>query len=111
MQALDTIGVPLSGFLAVAVILYVIGIYGMATKRNMIKFLISLELLLDGAHLNFIVFGAIWSGGYIDLMIQAIVIVSISIGGGIIAIGLGFIIRAYNKFGTLDVRKLNKLRH
>ncbi|MFX0167780.1 MAG: NADH-quinone oxidoreductase subunit NuoK [Candidatus Hodarchaeota archaeon] len=111
MQALDTIGVPLSGFLAVAVILYVIGIYGMATKRNMIKFLISLELLLDGAHLNFIVFATIWSGGYIDLMVQAIVIASICIGGGIIAIGLGFIISAYNKFGTLDVRKLNKLRH
>jgi len=62
MQALDTLGVPLSAFLAVAVILYVIGIYGMATKRNMIKFLISLELLLDGAHLNFIAFAAIWTG-------------------------------------------------
>ena len=111
MQALDTLGVPLSAFLAVAVILYVIGIYGMATKRNMIKFLISLELLLDGAHLNFIAFATVWTGGYIDLMAQAIVIVSISIGGGIIAIALGFIIRAYNKFGTLDVRKLNKLRH
>ncbi|MDO8056951.1 MAG: NADH-quinone oxidoreductase subunit NuoK [Candidatus Hermodarchaeota archaeon] len=111
MQALDALQVPLSAFLAAAVVLYIIGIYGMATKRNMIKFLISLELLLDGAHLNFIAFAAIWTGMYIDLMAQAIVIVSISIGGGVIAIALGFIIRAYNKFGTLDVRKLNKLRH
>ena len=111
MQALDVLQVPLSAFLAAAVVLYIIGIYGMATKRNMIKFLISLELLLDGAHLNFIAFATIWTGMYVDLMAQAIVIVSISIGGGVIAIALGFIIRAYNKFGTLDVRKLNKLRH
>lgn len=111
MSYLDILGVPITAFLVVAVFLYAIGIYGMATKRNMIKFIIALELLLDGAHLNFITFATAWSGFYIDLMAQAIVIVSICIGGGVIAIGLAFIIRAYNKFGTLNVRKLNKLRH
>lgn len=111
MSFLEILGVPLTAFLILAVLLYAIGIYGMATKRNMIKFLIALELLLDGAHLNFIVFSTAWSGFYIDLMAQAIVIASISIGGGVIAIALAFIIRAYNKFGTLDIRKLNKLRH
>ncbi len=111
MSYLEILGVPITAFLILAVFLYAIGLYGMATKRNMIKFLIALELLLDGAHLNFIVFATAWSGFYIDLMAQAIVIVSICIGGGVIAIALAFFIRAYNKFGTLDIRKLNKLRH
>ena len=103
--------VPLWAFLVLAVFLYAVGLYAMATKRNMIKFIIALELLLDGAHLNFIAFATAWALVLVDPMAQAIVIVSIAIGGGIIAVGLAFIIRAYNKFGTLDIRKLNKLRH
>ncbi len=111
MSYLELLGIPIYVYLIVAVFLYAIGIYGMATKRNMIRFIIALELLLDGAHLNFITFSIAWQGFYIDLLAQAIVIVSICIGGGVIAIALAFIIRAYNKFGTLDIRKLNKLRH
>jgi NADH:ubiquinone oxidoreductase subunit K len=77
----------------------------------MIKFIIGLELLLAGADLNFITFAVAWNPLLVDPMAQAIVILSICIGGGILAVGLAFIIRAYNKFGTLDIRKLNKLRH
>lgn len=111
MSYLDILGVPLPAFLFVSVFLYAIGLYAVATKRNMIKFVIALELLLDGAHLNFITFSTAWTGFFVDPLAQAIVIISISIGGGVIAVALAFIIRAYNKFGTLDVRKLNKLRH
>ena len=111
-------GVPLSFILILSVFLYAIGLYAMATKRNMIKFIIALELLLDGAHLNFIAFSASWTKIYeavpvsaVDPLAQAFVIISICIGGGVFAVGLAFIIRAYNKFGTLDIRKLSKLRH
>jgi len=104
-------GVPLSFILIISVFLYAVGLYAMATKRNMIKFIIALELLLDGAHLNFIAFAASWSLWLVDPLAQAFVIISICIGGGVFAVGLAFIIRAYNKFGTLDIRKLSKLRH
>jgi NADH:ubiquinone oxidoreductase subunit K len=104
-------GVPLSFILILSVFLYAVGLYAMATKRNMIKFIIALELLLDGAHLNFIAFAASWSLSYVDPLAQAFVIISICIGGGVFAVGLTFIIRAYNKFGSLDIRKLSKLRH
>ena len=40
--------------LGFSVALLVIGIYGLTSKQNMIKFLIAIELLLDAAHLNFI---------------------------------------------------------
>ena len=104
-------GVPLEYFLLTAVFLYAIGFYIMATKRNMIKFIIGLELLLDGAHLNFVTFAAAWPGFVVDPLAQSLVIISICIGGGVIAVGLAFIIRAYNLRGSLDIRKFNKLRH
>ncbi len=104
-------GVPLWAFLVTAIFLYTIGLYTMATKRNMIKFIIALELLLDGGHLNFIAFAVAWSSFVVDPLAQAVVILSICIGGGVIAVGLAFIIRAFNKFGTLDIRKLKQLRH
>jgi len=103
--------IPITYLLILAVFLYAIGLYTMATKRNMIKFIIALELMLDGAHLNFISFATAWPTWSVDPLAQAIVIISICIGGGVIAVGLAFIILAYNKFGTLDIRKLNKLRH
>jgi multisubunit Na+/H+ antiporter MnhC subunit len=104
-------GVPLFYLLITAVFLYAVGFYIMATKRNMIKFIIGLELLLDGAHLNFVTFATAWSGFVVDPLAQSLVIISICIGGGVIAVGLAFIIRAYNLRGTLDIRKLNELRH
>ncbi len=104
-------GVPIVYFLITAVFLYAIGFYIMVTKRNMIKFIIGLELLLDGAHLNFVTFAASWYGYLVDPLAQSLVIISICIGGGVIAVGLAFIIRAYNLRGSLDIRKFNELRH
>jgi len=104
-------GVNISILLIFALFLYALGLYAMATKRNLIKFVIGLELLLDGAHLNFIAFATSWTGMVVDPLAHTLVIISICVGGGVIAVALALSIQAYHIFGTLDVRKMSKLRH
>lgn len=96
-------------YLSAAVILYIIGLYTLASNRNMIKMVIAIEILLDAAHLNFIAFSASPTGG-VDPLAHVIVITSIVIGGCIAAIALSLIVNAYRHYGTINVRKLRRLR-
>ncbi|MBD3192514.1 MAG: hypothetical protein GF308_17880 [Candidatus Heimdallarchaeota archaeon] len=99
--------------LGFSIALLAIGIYALTTKRNMIKFLIAIELLLDAAHLNFIAFSNIFgvTEGLVDPLGHAIVIVSICVGGCVAGVALALIIQAYRVYATLDVRKLSNLKH
>jgi NADH-quinone oxidoreductase subunit K len=55
--ALESIKHPdLSKFLVIAAILFIIGIAGVLTRRNLLVIFMSIELILNAANLNFIAF-------------------------------------------------------
>lgn len=112
----------------VAVLLVVLGVYCLMVKRNLIKLIIGLSVMTDGIHLLLISIGY-RSGGIapivtseftdnlqafaqraVDPIPQALVLTSIVIGVCILALALSLAIYAYRHFGTLDVRKLRRLR-
>jgi NADH:ubiquinone oxidoreductase subunit K len=99
--------------LGFSVALLVIGIYALASKQNMIKYLIAIELLLDAAHLNFIAFSNISgaTGGLIDPLPHAFVIISICVGGCVAGVALALIIQAYRVHATLNSQKLSNLKY
>lgn len=99
--------------LGFSVALLVIGIYGLTSKQNMIKYLIAIELLLDAAHLNFIAFSNIFggTGGFVDPLPHAWVILSICVGGCVAGVALALIIQAYRVHATLNSRRLSSLKH
>jgi len=99
--------IPLGYYLAGAIALYVIGMYCLAAKRNMIRLVIGIEILINAAHLTFIAFSAIRGA---DPLGHAIVIMSIVFAGCITAVALTIVTYAYRHYGTLDVRKLRRLR-
>jgi multicomponent Na+:H+ antiporter subunit C len=82
----------------------------MMTKRNLIKLTIGIEVLLSAANLNLMVFSAYRVLGFVDPLPQALVIVSIIIGGAVAAVTLSLVINVYRHYGTLDVRKIRKLK-
>lgn len=102
--------IPLNYYIACAVALYIIGMYCLATKRNMIKLVMGIEILVNAAHLNFVAFSTYRSVGYVDPLGHAIVIMSIGFAGGITALALTIVTYAYKHYKTLDVRKLRRLR-
>ena len=102
--------IDLALYLGTAAFLYALGIYCMATKRNLIKLTIGIEILLSAANLNLMVFSAYRVLGFVDPLPQALVIMSIIIGGAVAAVSLSLVINVYRHYGTLDVRKIRKLK-
>jgi NAD(P)H-quinone oxidoreductase subunit 4L len=102
--------VPVNYYLAGAAALYIVGIYCLVMKRNMIRLLMALEIMLNGVNLNFIAFASYGVPGFTDPLAHAFVIVSIGIGGCIVALGLAITLHAYRHYDTLDVRELRRLR-
>ena len=97
-------------YVACAISLYIIGIYCLVSKRNMIKLVMGLEILVNASHLCFIAFSAYQLPGYVDPLGHSVVIVSIGLAGCITAVALTIVIYAYKHYRTLDVRKLRRLR-
>jgi multisubunit Na+/H+ antiporter MnhC subunit len=88
-------------------LLFLIGLYCLLTSRNMIKLLIGLEILAKSAVLSFITAG--YARGE-TFMSQAMVITFIVVEVSIVAVALALVINAYRNTGSLDVRKLARLK-
>jgi len=102
--------ISLSHYLAFTLILYVTGIYCLATKRNMIRLILGIEILINAANINFIVFSTNWKTGFVDPFAHSIVIISTALAGCVSAVALTIVVYAYRHYGTLDVRKLKRLK-
>ena len=102
--------VGLECYIAFAFALYIVGLYCLVTKKNMIRLVLGIEVLINAANLNFIAFSAYREHGFIDPLAHSIVIISIAIAGCVSAVALALIVYAYKHYGTLDVRKLKRLR-
>ena len=48
--------IPIEFFLAVSLIMFFCGVYGFLSRKNMLMVLISAELMLNAADLNFVIF-------------------------------------------------------
>lgn len=103
--------IPVRYFMFGSVILFLIGVYCLATKRNMIRLLIGLEIMINAVNLNFVVLSSYVVEGATHPLGHSFAILSIAMGGCIISLGLVITIFAYRHYGTLDVRKLRSLRH
>ena len=102
--------IPLTYYLACSIALYIIGFYCLVVKRNMIRLLIALEIMMNAASLNFIAFSTYGATGFTHPLAHAFTIISIGIGGCIVALGLAITLHAYRHYKTLDVRELRRLR-
>lgn len=102
--------IGLNFYLITSIILFIIGMYCLAVKRNMVRLIIGVEIITNAANLNFISFSAYAKEGFVDPLARSFVIMSIIIGACIVAVGLTIAVFAYRHYGTLDVRKLCKLR-
>lgn len=90
--------------------LYAIGIYCLATKRNMIRIILGLEILINTANIGFISFSAYAFPGFVDPLAHSFVVISIGIAGSVSAVALMLVVYVYKHYGTLDVRELKRLK-
>ncbi len=96
-------------YLVSVFLLLLIGLGCLMVKRDMIRMLIGLEILFNAANLNFVAL-SLSRAGFADPLGQSIVMMAIVLDGCVVAVGLAMALNAYKHYGTLDVRKLRRLR-
>jgi NADH:ubiquinone oxidoreductase subunit K len=100
--------VTLVSYLIVSAALLGIGIYGLTVKRNAIRILFSVEIIVNAANLNFAAFTRYMNPPQVTG--QVIVFYSIAAAAMEAAVGLALILVAFRLNQSIDVRKLNKLK-
>ena len=102
----------LSKFLVIAAILFIIGVAGVLTRRNIIVIFMSIELILNAANLNFIAFSRYLqdTGSMNALAGQVFVVFIIVVAAAEAAIGLGIVIALYRNRETIWVDEIDLLK-
>jgi len=96
----------LTDFVIVSIALLGIGIYGLSVKRNAIRMLFAVEIIINAANLNLVAFGRFLphSGG------QTMALFSIAIAAAEVAVGLSLIIVAYRMYKNVDIAEFRSLK-
>lgn len=96
----------LTHYLLLGATLFVIGLLGVMTRRNLIAAIISIELMLNAANINFLAFGQYMGQNDGSVM----VILVLALAAAEVAIGLAIGLALYRRFGTIDIEQFNRLR-
>jgi NADH-quinone oxidoreductase subunit K len=98
--------VPINHVLIFSIILFLIGVIGVLTRRNAIIVLMSLELMLNAANINFIAFSRTMS----DLGGQVFSIFVIVTAAGEVAVGLAIILSLFRNTESVNIDEINLMK-
>jgi multisubunit Na+/H+ antiporter MnhC subunit len=104
------------------ILLFLIGLYGVIAKRNLIKIVIGLAIMEYSVNLFLILIGYVRGGTapilsgdvseriFVDPLPQALVLTAIVIGLATTALLLAIAIRIYKRYGTFNIREIKNLK-
>jgi NADH-quinone oxidoreductase subunit K len=98
--------IALGNYLILSGIVFSVGLVGVMTSRNVIKVLLSLELLLAASNLSFVAFSK-FNGDYAG---QLIVFFVILVAAAEVAIGLAIIVLMYRHLSTIQADELKEMK-
>jgi multisubunit Na+/H+ antiporter MnhC subunit len=106
--------------------LFMVGLYGIMVKRNLIKIIISLIILESAVNVFLVMIGYRKDGiapildktmetetfiaTAVDPLPQALVLTAIVIGLGVTAMTIAIAMRLYGRYGTYDIKEIRKLK-
>jgi NADH:ubiquinone oxidoreductase subunit K len=106
--------VGVTHYLVVGAILFTAGVVCMAVKRNALGVLMGIELVLNGANVNFVAFGSPYLRGEgaptIGLDGQVIALFVILLAAAEAAVALAITLNFYNNHATVDVDRADDLK-
>ena len=93
-------------FMIVSIALLAIGIYGVSVKRNAIRMLFAIEMIVNAANLNLVAFARFLPGSEG----QTFALFSIAIAAAEVGVGLALIIVAYRMYKNVDIAEFRSLK-
>ena len=100
--------IPVWCLLVLSALLFFIGVFGFVTRRNLIAMLISVELVLNAADLNFAIFNRFLYPGQLDGFFFTLF--SIGVSAAETAVAIAIIINVYENFFTDKVENINNMK-
>jgi len=111
-------------FFGGSILLILIGLYGVLTRKNLIKIIIGLSLMDTGVNTLLVSLGYVNGGKapiltsivssstekFVDPVPQALVLTAIVIGVAVLALALSIVMKVYEKNQTLDISKIRGLK-
>jgi multicomponent Na+:H+ antiporter subunit C len=94
-------------FFVTAILIIFMGLLAVSISKNMIKSVMSFQVIVFGVNLALFASGLAQST---RLMADTMVFVSILVGASVEAVGLAVVVNVYRKYGTLDPTKIRRLR-
>ncbi|HOS47885.1 MAG TPA: NADH-quinone oxidoreductase subunit NuoK [Bacteroidia bacterium] len=98
--------IPLNYYVALAAILFSIGVMGVMFRRNAIIVFMCIELMLNAVNMLLTAFST-YHG---DASGQVMVFFIMAVAAAEVAVGLAILVMIYNNIRTVDINELNKLK-
>jgi NADH-quinone oxidoreductase subunit K len=98
--------VPIGHYLFLSLALFIIGVIGVLTRRNVIIILMSIELILNAVNINLVAFSRHWAN--VDGQIFALFIITAAAAEA--AVGLGIIIAFFKNRETVLADEMDLLK-
>ena len=95
-------------WMLLSAVLFAIGLYGLLSRRNAVGILMAVELMLNSAALNFVVFGRFVAPGKVDGQIMAIFIIAVAAAEAVI--GMAIFVALFRHRATIDVNRMDLLK-
>ena len=92
-------------YLILSMVIFSIGLVGIAARRNMITVLMSIELVMNAVNLNLIAF----SYQLADLTGQIFTVFTITVAAGEAAVGLGILVALFRLRGTTEIDRASEM--
>jgi NADH-quinone oxidoreductase subunit K len=99
-------------YLILGAALFLLGVIGVLTRRNVVIVLMSIELILNAVNLNLVAFSRYWQSihGSAALHGQVFAIFVITDAAAEAAVGLGILIAFFRNRETVNVDEVNLLK-
>ena len=98
--------IPLTYFIAVSAILFIMGALGVLIRRNALIVFMSIELMLNAANLAFVAFAR----AYDVLSGQIFVFFVMTVAAAEVAVGLALIVAIFRSKHSIDVDQMSSLK-
>jgi NADH:ubiquinone oxidoreductase subunit K len=98
--------VPVQYYLLLSAAVFCIGLYGLLSRENALLFLMSVELMLNAANINFVAFSLQWG----NITGQVFSLFTMALAAAEVAVGIGIILVLYRNFKDVDVTVPRSMR-
>jgi NADH-quinone oxidoreductase subunit K len=95
-------------YLALAAMLFAIGLFGVMTRRNAIGILMSLELMFNAANINFVTFNYYLGGSEMAGQLFALFIIVVAAAEA--TIGLAIVLLVYRNWRGIDADNVSVMK-